>query len=206
MIIFPKKNSKKKPNLFFKEYVSSLKACANNIDFNKLEKISRLVEQKIINRKNIFVLGNGGAASVANHFSCDFNKGIKLSSNKKLLPKIISLSNQVELITAISNDINYENIFEFQIENFIEEGDCIFAMSCSGTSKNVIKLLKKIEKRKISIILITGFLKKKPNTRIDYHLDLGCKNYGITEDLFSSIMHMISQNIRYKHQETSDIL
>ena len=113
------------------------------------------------------------------------------------------MSNQVELITAISNDINYENIFEFQIENFIEEGDCIFAMSCSGTSKNVIKLLKKIEKRKISIILITGFLKKKPNTRIDYHLDLGCKNYGITEDIFSYIMHATSQFIRSRYQNNN---
>ena len=79
---------------------------------------------------------------MSNHFLCDFNKGIKLSSGKKLKPKVISLTNSIELITAISNDINYNKIFSFQLENYYKTGDVVFAVSCSGTSKNIIDLLK----------------------------------------------------------------
>ena len=55
--------------------------------------------------KNIFVCGNGGSASNANHLSCDFFK--RISQNTKLKTKVISLSNNIELITAISNDLKY---------------------------------------------------------------------------------------------------
>ena len=48
----------------------------DNIDLKVLEKVSKVIEKKIISKKNIFVAGNGGSASVANHFLCDFNKGI----------------------------------------------------------------------------------------------------------------------------------
>ena len=68
--------------------------------------------------------------------------------------------------------------------------------SCSGTSKNILDTIKLAKKIGLTIILITGFNKKKFN-RIKLHLDLNCKNYGIAEDIFSSLMHMISQKIRF---------
>ena len=77
--------------------------------------------------------------------------------------------------------------------------------SCSGTSKNILETIKIAKKNKVKIIFITGFLKKKLNIA-DIHLDLSCKNYGITEDIFSSIMHMISQFIRLKYSQKREIL
>jgi phosphoheptose isomerase len=108
------------------------------------------------------------------------------------------LSNSIETITAISNDLNYEDIFSFQIENYARPGDCLLALSCSGTSKNIIKVIKKAKKLKIKTIFITGFAKKKIKSKTITHLNINCLNYGITEDIFASIMHMISQFIRYK--------
>lgn len=192
-------NNKKIQKKFFENYFSNVKILLDKIDYDKLIKISDFIEQCIKLKKKIFVAGNGGSASVANHFLCDFNKGIKVSSKNKMIPKVHSLVNSIEMITAISNDINYENIFEFQIENYASQGDVLFVFSCSGTSKNILKVINKANKLKLETIFISGFLKKKLNMKVKFHYDLDCENYGITEDMFSTFMHLISQWIRFKY-------
>ena len=191
----PNRNLKSTP--FFKNYTTKLIQTLNSINYKKLDKICKILDLAMRNGNQIFTAGNGGSASIANHFLCDFNKGIKNSSNKKLKPKIISLSNSIELMTAISNDMNYDKIFSFQLENYVKKNDCLILFSCSGTSKNILEAIKSAKKHKVKIIFITGFAKKNIKN-IDLHLNLNCKNYGITEDIFSSIMHMISQFIRYR--------
>ena len=119
------------------------------------------------------------------------------------MPKIISLSNSIELITAISNDIKYDEIFSFQMENYAQKNDLFIAISCSGTSKNILKANSFAKKKGLSVILFTGFGKKNKN--VNHYINLNCKNYGITEDIFSYFMHCISQFIRSKHQ-TNNIL
>ncbi len=194
-----KKHEKKIQEKFFRSYFSNISELLERIDHKKLIKISNFIEKSIKLKKKIFVAGNGGSAAVANHFLCDFNKGIKISSKKKLKPQVYSLSNSVEIITAISNDIKYENIFDFQLENYGNKGDIIFIFSCSGTSKNILNLIKIANLKGINTIFITGFLNKKLNYKVKFHYDLNCKNYGITEDMFSSFMHLISQWIRFKY-------
>ena len=202
MIILSKKIiKKKKERFFFPHYRKLFIQTLNNVDIKLLEKVSKTIEKKIINKKNIFVAGNGGSASVANHFLCDFNKGIKLSSKKKIIPKIISLSNSIELITAISNDIKYDDIFSFQMENYAQKNDLLIAISCSGTSKNILKVISLAKKKGLSVILFNGFGKKNKN--VDFNINLNCKNYGITEDIFSFFMHCISQFVRSKHQKNN---
>ena len=71
-----------------KNYLDYLKIGIEKLDLQKLQRIEDIIFKKIRENKKIFVCGNGGSASVANHFLCDFNKGIKLSSKNKLKPKI----------------------------------------------------------------------------------------------------------------------
>ncbi len=200
------RNNSKNPNNFLRNYFNLQINTINQIDIKKVIKISQILERAIKNNKNIFVAGNGGSASVSNHFLCDFNKGIKLSSGKKLKPKVISLTNSIELITAISNDINYDKIFSFQLDNYYKAGDVVFAVSCSGTSKNIIDLLKFAKSKKLEIIFISGFNKSNKSPYTKNFINLNCKNYGITEDIFSTFMHMISQWIRYKNSNKKEIL
>ena len=131
VIKFPTKKNYKNVD-FFLEYTSVLTKVLNSIDFNQIKEISNVVLRKIKSNKQIFVAGNGGSAAIANHFLCDFNKGIKISSNERLKPKIISLSSSPEIITAISNDINFNEIFKNQINNYIQKNDILIAFSCSG--------------------------------------------------------------------------
>lgn len=206
MIEFPIKKYKK-PEFFFQEYINTLNQVSLKINLTELRNIYKILDKAINNRKKILVFGNGGSASIANHFLCDFNKGVKISSKKKKLPRFISLTNSTEIITAIANDISYDEIFSHQIENYIDEGDCLIGLSCSGTSTNIIKALRKnFKKKNIYKILISGFSYRKLNFKVNVHLDLKCQNYGITEDLFSAILHMLSQYIRQKYHNEKNIL
>ena len=123
---------------------------------------------------------------MANHFLCDFNKGIKKSSNKKILPKVLSLSNSIEMITALANDESYEKVFVEQLMNYSNSGDCLIVLSCSGKSKNILNIMKYAKEKQLVVISLTGFneshmIKKLSNI----NLNIGIKNYGICEDIFS---------------------
>ena len=181
-----------------KNYLSTLKKGINALDVIKLQKIEEIIFNKIKKNKKIFICGNGGSASVANHFLCDFNKGIKLSSNNKLKPKIISLSDNIETILAVANDISFNKIFSFQLDNHYSKGDLVILLSCSGSSPNIIDTLNYCKKKKIYSISITGFAKRNIQKKSNINIDLGIRNYGVSEDFFQIIMHIISQSIRLK--------
>lgn len=183
---------------YLKKYSKDLINSLKKIDIKKIDKIENIIVNKIKEKKNIFTCGNGGSASIANHFLCDFNKGIKNSSKKKLVPRVYSLSENIELITAVSNDSNYSNIFVHQLENLYNKNDLLITFSCSGNSINVLKVIKFAKKKGVFTINFTGFSNKSKNNLADINFDIGIKNYGISEDIFQSIMHMISQSIRRK--------
>jgi phosphoheptose isomerase len=199
-------NNLRNKKTFIKNYFETIKNVTDNIDENQLQLIINILIQKIKNRNNIFVAGNGGSSSVANHLFCDFNKGIKISSKSKMIPKVISLSNSIEIITAISNDINYDKIFSFQLENYYKKGDCLICFSSSGQSKNIINVINFASKNKIKTILFQGFGKLNKKINPDYYINLKYKNYGITEDIFQLMMHIISQNIRSNYIKNEEIL
>ena len=182
----------------YKNYLSYLKKGIDKLELSKLQKIENIILSKIKKNKKIFVCGNGGSAAVANHFLCDFNKGIKLSSKNKSKPKIISLSNDIETILAISNDISFNKIFSFQLDNYYSRGDIVIVLSCSGSSSNIVEILEYCKKKNF-YNKSYWFCKKEIPKKSNINLNLDIENYGIAEDLFQIIMHMISQNIRLKY-------
>ena len=192
---------------FLIDYNQKLNDILKEHHFNEIEKITKFLEVSIKKEKNIFVCGNGGSASVANHFLCDFNKGIKVSSSRKLMPKVISLSNSIELISAIANDLRYEEIFSYQIENYAKKNDVLIIISSSGKSKNILNVVKNAKKNNLKIISLIGFGNNKLIKKFsNFYLNLNTKNYGLTEDIFQSIMHMISQYIRLKNLKKTNVI
>ena len=193
----------KEPRLFFESYFSVLNNFLQNNNLNKLISISNEIHRKIINKKKIFICGNGGSGSIADHFLCDFMKGVSFDTNFK--PIIISLNSNPSLLSAIANDLGYDKIFEFQLGNLAKTGDLIVLLSCSGNSKNIIKVIKLAKKKKVKIIGFTGFqggyLKK--NSDINFHVNIS--NYGIVEDVFQITMHCMSQFIRQKYLKNKKI-
>ena len=116
-----------------------------------------------------------------------------MRQNSNFKPRVISLSNNIETITAISNDINYDQIFKYQAESLFEKNDLLIAISSSGNSNNIREVVKFSKKKEVKVIGFSGFdggfLKK--NSDISIHIP--ANNYGITEDAHHILMHIILQ-------------
>ena len=193
---FPQKIFKN-TSVFAEKYFEEISKVSQTLDFKQINNICKLLEQLYKNKKNIFICGNGGSASISNHFLCDHQKGS--STNTKLSPKIISLSSNIEIITAISNDISFNEIFSFQLSKLANSGDCLITISSSGNSKNIILAIEWAKKNKLKTISLNGFDGGKANKISDLSVNVPSNNYGVVEDIHSSIMHILSQSLRMKN-------
>ena len=184
-------------SFFFKDYIHSLFDTIKKTELNKLQEVAFLIEKKIKLKKNIFLCGNGGSASIVNHYIADYFK--LLRSDTKLKPRFYSLVSNMELITAISNDMKFEDIFSYQLETLAKSGDLLILISSSGNSKNLINAVKFAKKIKMKTVSFVGFnggiLKKKSDISIHTKIN----NYGITEDASHIFMHTITQFLRLKN-------
>ena len=186
---------------YLSQYLEELTKSIDEINHLELDKVTKLIIKKIKNNNNIFVCGNGGSAAIANHYVCDFIKFFRDRTIYK--PKIISLSSNLETITAISNDISYDQIFKYQAESLANKNDLFIIISSSGNSKNIKELLKFTNKKMIKTIGFSGFdggyLKK--NCTLSVHIR--AKNYGLSEDAHHVLMHVIMQYIILKHGKSN---
>ena len=193
----------KKVKKFLEHYMKLLTNSIMETDMKNLNQAALQILKTIKKDATIYVCGNGGSAAISNHYVVDFLKFFREKTNYN--PKIVSLSNNIETITAISNDIDYKYIFSYQAENLCNKNDLIIIISSSGNSKNIIELVKFAKKRKITTIGFSGFkggyLKK--NSDISVHVNIN--NYGITEDIFQIYMHIIMQFLRQKNTKLNKL-
>jgi D-sedoheptulose 7-phosphate isomerase len=193
MINFPTKKYLKSSD-YFNDYISTKDLLLKKIDQKILNKIIQEILNSIKNKRDFFSCGNGGSAATAEHLSCDFSKGSCTNTNLNF--KVFSLNSNVALMTAIANDMSYDDVFSYQLNRYGKANDVLLAFSVSGTSKNIIKCAKIAKKKRIKIISFTGFnggaLKKLSN----YNINFSSNNFGIVEDCHLTIMHFISQYIR----------
>lgn len=181
---------------FLEQYSKTKSKLILNLNVKSLSKIIKLIKKTYTKSSNVFICGNGGSASVANHWACDHSEGIK--KNSKLKPKTISLNSNIEIITATSNDFDFSQIFKKQFENLYDKNDLIICFSVSGNSKNIIEVLKYAKKKNVKSILFSGMNGGIAKNFATHHINFNSRNFGLVEDCFQSIMHIIAQNLYNK--------
>jgi D-sedoheptulose 7-phosphate isomerase/D-glycero-D-manno-heptose 1,7-bisphosphate phosphatase len=180
--------------LYFGAYAEELSRAAQSIEPAAFEDAAALLAEAYLRGARMFSCGNGGSASIANHMQCDHVKGIRTATD--LTPHVLSLSNNVELLTAIANDTSYENIFVYQLQSQAEPGDVLIAVSSSGRSPNIVRALTWARDRGLRTIAVTGFEGGAARAVAEVSVHVDCTNYGIVEDLHQAIMHALAQYIR----------
>jgi D-sedoheptulose 7-phosphate isomerase len=182
-------------NSFLTIYLDNLYDKLSSISKKELIRVKNKIISKIKSKKKIYVCGNGGSAAIANHYVCDFLKLIRENTNYK--PKFYSLNSNSELISAISNDMDYNKIFTYQAETYLDKGDLVIFISSSGNSKNVINLLDYCNTKGIDNIAFTGFSGGYLNKNAKISIHIPANHYGVSEDCHHILMHVIMQNIIY---------
>ena len=151
----------------------------------------------------MFSCGNGGSAAIANHVQCDHVKNVRATTD--LTPRVLSLSTNVELLTAIANDMGYENVFSYQLQSQSGPGDVLMAVSSSGRSPNIVQALTWARDHGLRTIAITGFDGRPARDLAEVSVHVDCTNYGVIEDLHQAIMHALAQYIRQSRMSTEEI-
>lgn len=183
-----------KPIVDFKDYADSVWEAMETVDKDVLRSIVDALKTTRFHERSVYVCGNGGSAAIANHLVCDCMKGVGEDALKQM--KVVSLSSNMPLVTAIANDIGYDDVFSKQLEYQGELYDMLIAISSSGNSPNIIKAINKANEMGMITVAIAGFDGGAASVLAKYSVHIKSNNYGVIEDVSQSVMHFIAQTLR----------
>jgi len=175
-------------------YFQEMSKAAAAIDGAALDAAATCLAAAIDQRRWIYACGNGGSAAIANHLFCDFVKSIQTDTRRK--PRVVPLSAQIEMITALGNDIGYDEVFVYQLSTLATTGDVLLTVSSSGDSPNIVKAVAWAKANGLATIALTGFDGGRSARLADINIHVPARNYGVIEDLHQSVMHILAQYLR----------
>ena len=177
------------------EYFDEVSKLLSN-QVGNLDKIIETLFNCIESGASIWIIGNGGSASTANHFEVDLSY-VRLE-NKSAEVRAKSLCSNNAVLTAIGNDIGFEKIFAHQLARQSRAGDVCIAISASGNSTNLVNAMEICKTKSVSTIAILGFdggqLKSQADIVCVIESKLGL--YGQVEDVHLSICHFIAAALK----------
>ena len=150
------------------------------------ERVGEIVEffRNVRNEgRKVFFIGNGGSAAIASHMTVDYMKN----------GKIVTCSTQESpMLTCLSNDFSYLEVYSKQIESLGKAGDVLVAISSSGNSENIIRAIDKADSLSMSSITLSGFdATNMIRSRGSYNVYVPSHKYGIVESIHQLILQEI---------------
>ena len=179
----------------FDKHVKTINDGFKSVDQDLLQRAIGHILCSTLAGHNIFVCGNGASAAIAEHWACDFTKGC-YDPNKDVSPRVISLSANIPLMTAIANDISYDDVYSFQVDRLANEYDLLIVISSSGNSPNVVRAVEAAKRKNLFTIALTGFDGGKLKKMVDVCLHVDVQEYEATEDVHQALMQIIAKEIR----------
>ena len=175
---------------FSKLYFDYLKEIFDKIDLTEIKKFVELLMAARERGATIFFAGNGGSAATASHFANDLAFGTK-EYDKPF--RVVSLTDNVSVLTALGNDYGYDEIFIRQLKIYGKRGDVIVGISASGNSQNLIAVFEYAMGVDISTVSLTAFDGGKMKEMADYtvHVPTLKGEYGPAEDVHMILDHLV---------------
>jgi D-sedoheptulose 7-phosphate isomerase len=185
---------------YSEKYFSYLKSILDSIDQEEINKLEKIFESSQLNGNTIFVAGNGGSAATAMTMANDIGFDIIKKTGTKKPFKVLSLVDNTSVITAISNDVGYENIFINQLRIHFTKGDCIILISASGNSKNILEAARWVKEKEGKIIGFLGFQGGDLLSLCDVviHAKTQSGEYGPVEDAHLIMNHVLAHWLQNK--------
>lgn len=132
-------------------------------------------------QKTIFFIGNGASSAMASHMSADMSKNGDTKS---------MTFSDFSLLTAVSNDINYEHSYAVPLKRFSTEGDMLITISSSGNSPNIIKAIEIAKEKKLKVVTLSGMKKDNKSRKYgDLNFYIPLNEYGLVEAAHQALLH-----------------
>lgn len=175
---------------FVESYRTKLLQAISSVNTARVEEAIAWFCEARDHGRHIFVCGNGGSASTASHFTCDIVKGASFGREQRF--RILALTDSLPTLTAYSNDVSYECVFEEQLKNFAQPGDVVMAISGSGNSPNVIRAVEYANQAGCKTIALTGKDGGKLGALAQLNIQVDSHHMGRIEDAHLIVCHMIA--------------
>lgn len=175
-------------------HFEAVKVALSRIPLPDVARVVDAVRTAYAQGRHIYILGNGGSASTATHFACDLSKATVVEGRPRL--RVTSLTDNVALLTALANDMSYEDVFAEPIHSLVNSGDLVIAISASGNSPNVIKGIRAAREQGAVTVGLVGCTGGKLIQLVDISVHVKHRDYGVVEDCHLVLEHAITASVR----------
>ena len=177
-----------------RSYIEGLQKALDQLPEDRINQVIDLMHAARLERRQIFIMGNGGSASTASHFVCDLGKNTRNSTLPNF--KVIGLTDNMAIFSALANDEGYESVFAQQLTSFVQPGDIVVGISASGKSPNVLRAIEVANQAGAITVGFTGFDGGQLAEMVQIHVHVPSNSIEHVEDIHLSLEHMISQALR----------
>jgi D-sedoheptulose 7-phosphate isomerase len=175
---------------FARAYLEYVQSILQRLDTTEIGRFIKTLLEARERGATVFVIGNGGSAATASHLANDLSIG----TNEYERPfRVMSLTDNVAVMTAIANDFGYEEMFVRQLRVFGRPGDVLIGISASGNSPNVLHAFTYASSVGIKTVAITAFDGGRMKAMADegIHAPTELKEYGPAEDVHMVLDHLV---------------
>jgi D-sedoheptulose 7-phosphate isomerase len=180
-------------------YFDRLKTLIDVMPVDRIEAMGEALFSAYRHGKQVFVLGNGGSAATASHMACDLGKNTIAPNVQRF--RIISLTDNMPLVSALANDLGYDRVFAEQLTNLIRPGDVLIVLSGGGNSSNVLEAMRYARKRSATILALLGSDGGEAIRLADEFILVPSSDYGLVEDMHLILNHVLTSYFKARLSE-----
>lgn len=185
-------------NKIISRYRQRVTRCMDSLDQKNIQVFADTLVQCIKTKRTLYLCGNGGSGSNANHIENDFIYGISKACGQGL--KSHSLSSNSAVLTCLANDEGYSNVFSYPLSVLADQEDVLLAISGSGNSPNIINAIKAAKNIGMTTFCLLGFDGGQAKNMCDYPIHFEVNDMQVSEDMHMMVAHIVSQWL-YENRE-----
>lgn len=182
---------------YIKKFISNVGDTLQTLPIMEIARAINVIHATYERDGRIYIFGNGGSLALATHWVSDFNKTVFSHNLERETRRFqaIRLPSTEEELSAWANDIGYDMVFAGPLSNYIQENDCVIAISSSGNSPNIVKAIELAQKHNVPVIGLSGFDGGKLNQLADVKICVQTEKgkYSIVEGIHAMLLHLITQ-------------
>ena len=185
------------------EYLEEVSQITTKLDRESIDKAIGILYDAWKGDNQVFAIGNGGSASTATHLACDLNKWVSDEAARKF--RAFSLVDNIPLVSALTNDNGWGDIYYEQLRNFFRKGDVLVAISVHGGSgsdkagpwsQNLLKAVKYSKDNGGKVIGLSGFDGGVLKTASDACIVVPADSTPHVEGMHLVLTHLMCEQLR----------
>ncbi|HEX5501554.1 MAG TPA: SIS domain-containing protein [Thermomicrobiales bacterium] len=176
------------------EYRAGLQAVLDALRAEDVQRFADYLHDAYERGKFVFIIGNGGSAATASHMACDLGKtvlGRDIDAPRRRF-RALALTDNMPLVTAWGNDVEYETVFAQQLRNLATAGDLLVVITGSGNSPNVVAAVRAARELGVTAVGLLGFDGGLVKGLLQHAVVAESDNYGHIEDAHMMLTHLVT--------------